>query len=239
MPVKKEFLMVAIIVSVVCMLAIVAVDQVSKYLIVSHYGLVQQIYVQNMEYASLEKIVDRLEPIVIIPLPEFLKSLLESLSELLGGLNVVGSVPYILSFRLLLNDGAAFGMLDNARWVFLILSTIAIIAILVYLFWKKPQNKLLLVALTLVTGGGIANMIDRIWLGYVVDFVDFRGFGYLWVWVFNVADSCVTVGACVLALWMILDVIKDYKAEKARRLSVTVENSGEFGVRNENGSNDE
>jgi signal peptidase II len=215
--------MIPIIISVVAMLVIVVIDQASKYLIVSHYGLIQQIYVENLDYEALEPIVGKLEPIEIIPFPEFLR-----------GFDVFDGITSILDFRLLLNDGAAFGMLDNARWVFLVLSTVAIIAILVFLFWKKPQNKLLLVALTLVTGGGIANMIDRIWLGYVVDFIDFRGFGYLWMWVFNVADSCVTVGACVLALWMILDLIKEFKAEKAKKLIAAAENVAEATVIGEN-----
>lgn len=190
---KKEFLMLAIIISVVAMLVIVVLDQLSKYFIVSHFGMIEQIYAENIEIGAMDLLLAKLEPTEII--------------------------PGVLNFRLILNDGAALGMLDNARWVFLILSTVAIIGVLVFLFWKKPQDKLLLVALTLVTGGGIGNMIDRIWLGYVVDFIDFCAFPKLWMWVFNVADSCVTVGAGVLALWMILDLIKEVKAEKAAKLA--------------------
>ena len=190
---KKEFLMLAIIISVVAMLVRVVLDQLSKYFIVSHFGMIEQIYAENIEIGAMDLLLAKLEPTEII--------------------------PGVLNFRLILNDGAALGMLDNARWVFLILSTVAIIGVLVFLFWKKPQDKLLLVALTLVTGGGIGNMIDRIWLGYVVDFIDFCAFPKLWMWVFNVADSCVTVGAGVLALWMILDLIKEVKAEKAAKLA--------------------
>jgi lipoprotein signal peptidase len=60
-------------------------------------------------------------------------------------------------------------------------------------------------------------MIDRVFLGYVVDFFDFCAFPKLWKWVFNVADVFVCVGAGLLALWLILDIIKDYKAEKAKK----------------------
>lgn len=185
--------MLPIIISVVAMVLIVVLDQVSKYLIVSHFGMIQQIYVENIEIEAMDLLLAKLPPLKVI--------------------------PGVLNFRLVLNDGAALGMLDNARWVFLVLSTVAIIAILVYLFWKKPQNKLLLVALTLVTGGGIGNMIDRVWLGYVVDFIDFCALPKLWMWVFNVADSCVTVGAGVLALWMIIDLVKDIRREKAEKLA--------------------
>jgi signal peptidase II len=209
--------MIPIIISVVVMLIIVVLDQVSKYLIVSHFGMIEQIYVQNLEIGAMDVILAKLPPLKII--------------------------PGVLNFRLVLNDGAALGMLDNARWVFLVLSTVAIIAILVYLFWKKPQNKLLLVALTLVTGGGIGNMIDRVWLGYVVDFIDFCAFPKLWMWVFNVADSCVTVGAGILALWMIIDLIKDIKAENAAKLAaaqdVVPENSAETDGENEDDRSEE
>ena len=185
--------MLAIIISAVAMLVIVALDQASKYLIVSHFGMFEQIYVENLEIGVMDTLLVKLDPLEII--------------------------PGVLNFRLILNDGAALGMLDNARWVFLILSSVAIIAVFVYMFWKKPQNKLLLVSLTLVTGGGIGNMIDRIWLGYVVDFIDFCAFPKLWMWVFNIADSFVCIGAGLLALWMILDTIKEIKAEKAQKIT--------------------
>ena len=142
-------------------------------------------------------------------------------------------IPGILRFTYIQNDGAAFGSMDDHRWVFMLLSTVAIVAILVFLFWKKPQDKLLLSALIMVTGGGIGNMIDRVALGYVIDFIDFCAFPKIWMWIFNVADSCVCVGAGVLALWMILDTIKEYKKEKADKLATVADedavNNGDDG----------
>lgn len=207
--------MLAIIISVVCMLAIVVIDQISKYLIVLRFDMIQQIYVENIAIEKLEPIIRKLDPMAII--------------------------PGVLNFRLVLNDGMALGLLDDARWVFMTLSSVAIVAILVYMFWKKPKNKLLLIALTLVTGGGIGNMIDRIWLGYVVDFIDFCAFPKLWMWTFNVADSCVTVGACVLALWMILDLVKEFKLEKAKKLAAAVAEAADNVAESEseNGSENE
>ena len=142
-------------------------------------------------------------------------------------------IPGVFRFTYIHNDGAAFGSLDNARWIFMILSTVAIVAILGYLFWKKPQDKLLLSALILVTGGGIGNMIDRIRLGYVIDFIDFCAFPKLWMWIFNVADICVCVGAGLLALWMILDTVKQIKAEKAQKLAAAAEVADQNGDENE------
>ncbi len=129
----------------------------------------------------------------------------------------VDIIPGVFRFTYIQNDGAAFGSLDDARWVFMILSTVAIIGILVYMFWKKPQDKLILSALTLIVSGGIGNMIDRVCLGYVIDFIDFCAFPKIWMWVFNIADSFVCIGAGLLMLWLILDIIKDYKREKARK----------------------
>ena len=126
-------------------------------------------------------------------------------------------IPGVFRFTYIQNDGAAFGSLDNARWVFMVLSTVAIIGILIYMFWKKPQNKLMLSALILIVSGGIGNMIDRIALGYVIDFLDFCAFPKIWMWVFNVADSFVCIGAGLLILWLVLDMIRDYKTEKAKK----------------------
>lgn len=143
-------------------------------------------------------------------------------------------IPGVFRFTYIHNDGAAFGSLDNARWIFMILSTVAIVAILGYLFWKKPQDKLLLSSLILITSGGIGNMIDRIRLGYVIDFIDFCAFPKIWMWIFNVADVCVCVGAGLLALWMILDTVKEAKKEKAQKLATqSAQESDQNGDENE------
>lgn len=131
-------------------------------------------------------------------------------------------IPGVLRFTYIQNDGAAFGSMDDQRWIFMVLSTVAIVGILVFMFWKKPQDKLLLSALILITGGGIGNMIDRVALGYVIDFIDFCAFPKIWMWVFNIADSCVCIGAGLLALWLILDTIKESKAEKAKKAEIKV-----------------
>ena len=141
----------------------------------------------------------------------------------------VDIIPGVLRFTYIQNDGAAFGSMDEHRWVFMVLSTVAIIGILVYLFWKKPQDKLLLSSLILITGGGVGNMIDRVALGYVIDFIDFCAFPKIWMWVFNIADSCVCIGAGLLALWLILDIVREVKAEKAKK-AAEAENASEDAV---------
>lgn len=106
------------------------------------------------------------------------------------------------------NTGAAFGMLKDQRWIFLVFSSVAIIAIAAYLIVSKPKNKLYVTALAFVLAGGIGNMIDRIAYGYVVDFIDFTLIDFA---IFNVADSFITIGACLLVLYFGLYEFKSVK----------------------------
>lgn len=122
----------------------------------------------------------------------------------------------ILQFTYTENKGAAFGMLSDHRWVFLIISTVAIIGITIYMIKWRPSDKLAYIGISFIVGGGIGNMIDRIWLGYVVDFIDFCAFPSIWNYIFNVADSFVCVGAGLLMLYMILSTIKESKSVKQK-----------------------
>ena len=129
-------------------------------------------------------------------------------------LKPVGRVPLIPNFLKLTyveNRGAAFGSFTENRWVFMVISTVAIIGVTVYLLRYCEDNRLLRCALALIVGGGIGNMIDRIALGYVIDFIDFCG---IWAYVFNGADSAVCIGAGLMILYVILEIIRESKAAK-------------------------
>lgn len=107
-------------------------------------------------------------------------------------------------FNLLLvyNRGAAFSFLAGAGgWQRELFTGIAIIASIwiVYLLRRYPQQSLFCLALSLVLGGAIGNVIDRLSIGAVVDFLDFHAFGWHWP-AFNVADSAITCGAALL-IW--------------------------------------
>ena len=130
-------------------------------------------------------------------------------------LKPVGSmtaIPGLLDFVYVENRGAAFGMLADSRWVFMVVSAVSIVALSVYLIRKKPKSRLLCLSLAFVIGGGIGNMIDRVALGYVVDMIDFRLIHFA---VFNVADSFVCVGAGMLMLYLILSMRREVLAERA------------------------
>ena len=109
------------------------------------------------------------------------------------------------------NTGAAFGMLKNAPWLFNTVSVVTVIAMSLYLYLGHAENKLYAVASAMVISGGIGNMIDRVSLKYVVDFIDFRLINFA---VFNGADSFICVGAGLLILALVIDIIKEYRKEK-------------------------
>ena len=129
----------------------------------------------------------------------------------LAGKDAVTVIPRVVEFAYAENRGAAFSMLTEHRWVFLVFSSVAIAVILGYLFVKRPESRLMRVSLAMIAGGGIGNMIERIAHGYVTDFINptFVDFA-----VFNVADSCVTIGCGLLILWMIVDTVRESKAKK-------------------------
>lgn len=134
------------------------------------------------------------------------------------------------SFTYVQNKGAAFSMLSNHRWVFMTISTVAIVALSIYLWKKRKDSKLLGVALSFIIGGGIGNMVDRTILGYVIDFLDFiigrdaNGHPIHFA-IFNIADTFVCVGVGLFALYIILDEFKQYKKEKAAKAEIDVNNN--------------
>ncbi len=127
------------------------------------------------------------------------------------------SIPLIqnvLHITYITNTGAAFGSLSGARWLFMTLSTIMILVLIALLIFWDERNKLFYASVSMIIGGGIGNMIDRIFYGAVVDFIDFRAFDF-WIWIFNGADSFVCVGVGLLLIYYISSEIKYARLQKA------------------------
>lgn len=129
----------------------------------------------------------------------------------------VDVISGFLRFEYTENRGMAFGMLDGHRWVFMVISTVMIVALLIYLWRKPPKSRLCVISLAFIVGGGIGNMIDRTLLGYVIDFIYPCAVPALWPWIFNVADSFVTVGTGMLMGYLIYDTVREYRGEKAEK----------------------
>ena len=135
----------------------------------------------------------------------------------------VDFIPGVFRFTHIKNPGAAFGILENNRWVFIVISLVAVAAMIAYLVKYKPKDGWLYAPLCMIAGGGLGNMIDRLFYGesfgngLVVDFLDFCAFPRLWHWIFNVADAFVVVGAGILFVYLFMDILKDVKAEKEKK----------------------
>ena len=118
----------------------------------------------------------------------------------------------LMQFRYVENTGAAFSSFSENTAALTVVSILLIIAAIVVVAVHKIKSNFVNASLVLVIAGGIGNVIDRIRLGYVVDFIEplFMDFA-----VFNFADCCITVGAFMLIGYQIFDMIRDNKKKKA------------------------
>jgi len=131
-------------------------------------------------------------------------------------------IPVIEGFfnlMLIYNRGAAFGLFANLSpefaWIFFIFTTSLVLAVVAYLWWRLPGDQTLAaMGFSLIFTGAVGNLIDRVRLGEVVDFLDFHVGRYHWP-AFNVADSLVCLGAGFL-LWFI------FREEKTQDVSHSV-----------------
>lgn len=134
--------------------------------------------------------------LTILSLDQFTKYLI---SRNLSLSQSVALIKGILHLTLVHNRGAAFGMLKNQTPLFIFTSIFAVI--LIYFSLKgRSQKKVSIytLSLSLILAGAVGNLIDRVFFGYVIDFLDLR------IWpVFNVADSAITIGAVLLG-WSLL-----------------------------------
>ena len=133
--------------------------------------------------------------VLIVILDQLSKFIVHSTMNLYDSFQVI---PYLLNFTYIRNEGIAFGIyFEGAETIFIILP----ILITIYLFYllksEEFQDKSSQIALFLIIAGAVGNIIDRIFRGYVVDFIDFHLNGMHW-YVFNIADSSVTIGLIFL-----------------------------------------
>jgi len=128
-------------------------------------------------------------------------------------------IPITPFFNIVLtwNSGISFGIFSNqGDFSVIILSTLAILIVFFLAAWlMKAENKKLIIGLICIIGGAIGNIIDRVYHGAVIDFLDFHIKSYHWP-AFNVADSCIFIGATLI----ILDSLFPDKKEEANIKSI-------------------
>jgi len=129
---------------------------------------------------------------------------------------ILSIIPGFFNLVFVKNRGMAFGILSQSRsgfsYYFLLATTIVAIGVILFFFcWTKREQKWLTVGLSLILGGAIGNLMDRIRLGYVIDFLDFFLKAYHWP-AFNMADTAVTAGT----FWLLINIIagKNLKEDK-------------------------
>lgn len=149
-------------------------------------------------------------PAIIMALVLFLDQLSKYWVVNKLNLDRIGSIDLSSFFDLTMvwNYGVSFGIFransDLGRWALVIFTSAISLA---FLFWLlKAPNRLTQISLSLIIGGAIGNMVDRIRFGAVADFLDFTP---IFPWVFNIADSAVVLGACLLALEIFLSKEED------------------------------
>ncbi|EJL42451.1 lipoprotein signal peptidase [Brevibacillus agri] len=136
---------------------------------------------------------------VIIGLDQWTKHLVVNHMERGESIPLIADVFHLTSHR---NMGAAFGILQNQRWLFIVITVAVVVGIvysLIRLGKKQPRASF---ALSLVLGGAIGNFIDRATTGQVVDFLDFTLINFP---IFNVADMAITIGVGILLLDVFLE----------------------------------
>ncbi|QNK54522.1 signal peptidase II [Paenibacillus sp. PAMC21692] len=138
------------------------------------------------------------------------KKIVATRMELYDEISVIGNFFLITSHR---NRGAAFGILQEQRTFFIIITTVILIGLITYIqLMRKTGKPILLTGLALVLGGAVGNFIDRVRFGEVVDFFKFN-FGSYTFPIFNIADSGIVIGVGLILLDTLL-VARDEKRKQ-------------------------
>ena len=142
--------------------------------------------------------------VLVIGIDQASKLYINKVMELHSSITVVQNFFNITYMR---NKGAAFSFLSNFSYripFFILVSLIAIAVIVSVLYKLRPDQKFAAVSLSLILSGALGNLIDRVRLGEVIDFLDAHWYEHHWP-AFNVADSAICVGVFLLAIDMFLE----------------------------------
>ena len=134
--------------------------------------------------------------LVIVVVDQIIKYFISAYLQPVGTIDVIDN---LFKLTYVENRGVAFGMFSDMRWIFVALTSIMLIAIIFFMFKKHPEGNLFYISAGLIIGGGIGNLIDRIFYGYVIDYLSLSFFSP----VCNFADYCITAGTVVLIVYVL------------------------------------
>ena len=135
--------------------------------------------------------------------------LIDQITKLLAVRYLQGKAPFVIiknffQFYYVENYGAAFGILNEKRIFFIIVTIIVVISIIFFIIrYSNTLGKPMKIAMAVLLGGAIGNLIDRIRLGYVIDFISFKFPGGYNFPVFNIADSFIVIGTILIMIFIL------------------------------------
>ena len=134
--------------------------------------------------------------LIVLSIDQVSKILIANTIDINSSIEVIKNFFYLTYTH---NTGAAFSILTGKRLLLIIIAIVILIILFNYIKKNKTNNKLEILAFSLIIGGSIGNLIDRIIRGYVVDFLDFKIFGYNFP-IFNLADTFIVIGVILIVI---------------------------------------
>lgn len=170
----------------------------------------------NLQYVGL------LLAAVLVGIDQLTKWLVVSNMKLQDSIHIIkiGDTE-VLNFSYYLNSGAAFSKFEGKTTMLVVVTSLVIAALILLLVLKKIKRTPYIVAASLIIGGGIGNLIDRLFNnGLVVDFIDFRIINFA---IFNFADICAVCGAALLFIMVVVDEVRDNKKKRLEKAADNAE----------------
>lgn len=148
---------------------------------------------------------------VLVIIDQIIKYFVSAYLQPVGSINVIDN---LFSLVYVENRGVAFGMFSGMHWVFIALTSVLLAIIIFYMFKKRPKGRFFYICAALIIGGGVGNLIDRIFYGYVIDYISLSFFPP----VCNFADYCITAGTILLVIYLLFfsDMLDSSKKAKIK-----------------------
>ena len=128
----------------------------------------------------------------------------------LAGKDGIVVIPNFFEFVYVENTGAAYGMLGGNIVLLIIITLVFIVGFVVYDYFNHANSWWYVLGMSLILSGAVGNFLDRIFLGYVRDFISIRLFSF----VFNIADLLITVGVICFVIYLIISIVRENREKK-------------------------